>query len=104
MILYKFTTWTWQKNSNGFFAVEEVEVEEKTKIYVGGRRRILKEDIGVLKSGYGNEMYLLENNPEIYINAMIENYESSVDVLETRLAQAREKLSKWSELAERIKK
>lgn len=102
MILYKFSQWgTYNPNSNGLFSVEEIEAEEKTKIYVAKHRRISKEDIGVLKSSYGNEMYLLENNPEIYINAMIERCKHAVDVLELSLLQAREKLSKWSELAER---
>ena len=102
MIIYKFSTLgLYKPDSNGMFSVEKIEAEEKTKIYVANHSRILKDDIGVLKSGYGNEMYLLENKPEIYINAMIENYERSVDILELRLLQAREKLSKWSELAER---
>lgn len=102
MILYKFSTFgLFKPNSNGMFSVEKIEVEEKTKIYVAKHRRILKDDIGVLKNGFGDEMYLLENKPEIYINAMIEYCKNSVNNAERRLAYERENLSKWSALAER---
>lgn len=104
MILYKFTTWgTYKPDSNGMFSVEKIEAEEKTKIYVANHTRINKEDIGVLKTTYGNEMYLLENNPEIYINAMIERCKARVDTTEKRLAEEQKELSKWSAFAERIK-
>ena len=99
MILYKFSTW-WTKN-NELFSVQKIEVEEKTKIYIGKGCRVRKEDIGILTTHSGNEMYLLENDPETYINAMIKRYKSSVDIAENRLIEARARLSKWSELAER---
>lgn len=99
MIIYKFSTW-WTK-SNELFSVKKIEVEEKTKVYVGKGCRIRKEDIGVLTTHSGNEMFLLENNPETYINAMIKRCKSNVDISENRLAEARERLSKWSALAER---
>lgn len=99
MIIYKFSTW-WTK-PNELFSVKEIEVEEKTKVYIGKGCRIRKEDIGVITTHIGNEMYLLENDPATYINAMIKHCKSSVDIAEVKLIQAREKLSKWSALAER---
>lgn len=99
MILYKFSTW-WTGN-NELFSVKQIEVEEKTKIYIGKGCRVRKEDIGILTTHSGNEMYLLENDPETYINAMIKRCKSSVDIAEIRLADAQKKLSQWSALAER---
>ena len=100
MILYKFSTWLTKPNE--LFSVREIEVEEKAKTYIGKGCRVFKEDIGALLTNSGDEMILLENNPEIYINAMIERYKSRVDVAEIRLAQTRERLSKWSELKKRL--
>ena len=102
MILYEFSTW-WTKN-NELFSVKKIEVEEKTKIYIGKGCRVRKEDIGILSTRSGNKMYLLENDPETYINAMIKRCKSSVDIAEIHLADAQKRLSKWSALAERYKK
>lgn len=97
MIIYEFKL-SYIKNKP--FNVTEIEVEEKQKIYVGKYSRIRKDEIGKFSTSYGNKMYLLENNPEIYINAMIEFCKNGVKVAEARLADAQEKLSKWSALAE----
>lgn len=99
MTIYKFSTW-WTEN-NKLFSVKKIEVEEKTKVYIGKGCRIRKEDIGVLTTHSGNEMYLLENNPATYIDAMIKRCKSSVNIAENRLEEARARLSKWSALAER---
>lgn len=81
--------------------MEEIEVEEKQKIYVGKHTRIRKDDIGILQSSYGHRMYLLKNTPETYINAMIELCINSVRTAELRLEAARKSLSTWNALAER---
>lgn len=99
MIIYEFTTWRYRNDKP--FAVNEIEVEEKPKTYVGKGCRINKDDIGLLQSSFGNRMYLLENKPEIYINAMIARFESRVNVAEIRLADARKQLSEWNALAGR---
>ena len=99
MIIYEFSTWHYSNSLP--FAVKEIEVEEKPKTYIGKGSRINKDDIGVLQSSYGDRMYLLENKPEIYINAMIERWKNRVNIAEIRLADTRKQLSKWSALAER---
>lgn len=99
MVIYEFTTWSFSKKFNGFFSVSEIEVEEKPKSYIGKNCRINKSEIGILKSSFGNTMYLLENKPEIYINAMIEHYKKNVNRAETNLIEAQKKLTKWSDLA-----
>ena len=100
MIIYEFTTWTFRKDSfNGLFTVNEIEVEEKPKTYIGKNCRINKSEIGILSTSYGNRMYLLENKPEIYINAMINRRKMGVATAENRLAEAKEQLVKWEELA-----
>lgn len=99
MIIYEFTTWC--AGSGKHFAVNEIEVEEKQKIYVGKHCRINKSEIGILSSHYGNRMYLLENDPETYIKAMIERKERSVGVAIERLTEARKSLATWRSLAER---
>lgn len=98
MIIYEFSTWSYQSDKP--FAVKEIEVEEKPKTYIGKGCRINKDDIGLLQSSFGDKMYLLENKPEIYINAMIARCENRVNIAEIRLADARERLSKWNALAE----
>lgn len=98
MIIYEFTTWHY--SSDLPFGVKEIEVEEKPKTYIGKSCRINKDDIGILQSSL-DRMYLLENKPEIYINAMIARWESRVNIAELRLADTRKQLSKWSALAER---
>lgn len=100
MIIYEFSTLNLRNNGfNGFFGVREIEVVEKTKTYVGKDHRINKDAIGKLQDSCGSVMYLLENNSEIYINAIIECCRNSVYIAETRLSAARENLSKWSALA-----
>lgn len=99
MIIYKFSTWF--TNPAELFSVKEIEVEEKTKIYIGKGCRVKKDDIGRLTTSSGNEMFLLENNPATYINAMIERCKRSVNVAEMRLENERKTLAKWSALAER---
>lgn len=99
MIIYEFSTW-WAKQG-ALFSVKEIEVEEKPKTYIGAGCRINKDEIGLLQNSLGNRMYLLENKPEIYINAMIARFENRVNVAEIRLADAREQLSKLNALAER---
>lgn len=99
MIIYEFTTWC--ARSGKHFAVNEIEVEEKQKIYVGKHCRINKNEIGILSSHYGNRMYLLENDPETYIKAMIERKKQIVKAEESRLTEAKKKLAEWRSLAER---
>ena len=98
MIIYEFSTW-WAKHGE-LFSVKEIEVEEKTKTYIGKGCRINKGEIGLLQNSWGNRMYLLENKPEIYINAMIERCKNHVETAEKCLADAHKQLSKWSALAE----
>lgn len=99
MIIYEFTTWCTKQGE--LFSVKEIEVEEKPKTYVGKGCRINKDEIGLLQSSFGNRMYLLENKPEIYINAMIERCKKCVENEKIRFEHARESLSKWSALAGR---
>ena len=99
MIIYEFSTW-WCKKGE-LFSVTEIEVEEKPKTYIGKGCRLNKDDIGILQSSFGDRMYLLENKPEIYINAMIARWENRVNISEIRLADNRKQLSEWSALAER---
>lgn len=98
MIIFEFSTWRTKQGE--LFSVKEIEVEEKPKTYIGRDSRINKDEIGLLQSSWGNRMYLLENKPETFINAMIGRCKNSVDVAEKRLADARERLSKWNALAE----
>ena len=98
MIIYEFSTWHAKKGE--LFSAIEIEVEEKSKTYIGKGCRIRKDEIGLLQSSYGDRMYLLENKPEIYINAMIARWENRVNIAEIRLADTQKQLSKWSALAE----
>lgn len=96
MKIYEFTTWTFR--GDGLFTVNEIEVEEKPKSYIGKNCRILKDDIDKLNSRYGNRMYRLENNPKPYIDAMIEKYKHRVKRLEESLLSKKAKLEEWENL------
>lgn len=99
MIIYEFSTWF--ANGQGF-TVKEIEVEEKPKCYVGKHLRINKTEIDIISgSSYGHRMYRLDNDPKYYIEAMIQSCESSVQVMEARLAESKAKLEKWRAIAER---
>lgn len=96
MIVYEFTTC----GVNELFKVQEIEVEEKPKTYISRFSRIPKSSIGVLHNAYGNRMYLLENNPKIYIEAMITYKKGQIVRLEDRLSYEKDKLEEW-EMAQR---
>ena len=96
MIIYEFTTW----GVEALFKVQEIEVEEKPKTYVSRFARIPKNNIGHLHNAYGNRMYLLENNPKIYIEAMIDYKKRQIARLEDRLSYEKDKLEEW-EIAQR---
>lgn len=96
MIIYEFTTW----GTHALFKVQEIEVEEKPKTYVSILTRIPKNNIGVLHNAYGDRMYLLENNPKIYIEAMINYKKGQIARLEDRISCEKNNLEKW-EIAQR---
>jgi hypothetical protein len=98
MIIYEFTT-TGAKHGN-LFTVNTLQMTEKPHIYMGGGRRINKADIGVLFTNFGRKMYLLDDNPEPYISAMIEYCKNEVEKCEHRLRQAKSLLAKWKGGAE----
>lgn len=91
MKIYEFTTY----GINSLFRVDEIEVEEKPKTYVGRGIRIPKNNVGVFHNAYGNRMYLLENNPKIYIAAMITYKKAQIARLEDRLSYEKDKLEEW---------
>lgn len=96
MKLYKF-----RKSYITAFVVEEIEVEEKPKTYVGFRTKINKDEINKLSNRYGNEMYCLDNDPKRYIEAILEMSKKKVEALEKRLSEAKQEVEKWEALAER---
>lgn len=102
MIIYEFSTWGAWESDNGLFSVEEVEVEEKPKSYVGKGHRINKSDIGVVTNHYGNRMFSLDNNPNPYIEAMIERNRNIVQSLEKSLEIAKKELKAWETLQRKV--
>lgn len=102
MIIYKFTTWKWWGEKSPLFEVEEIEVEEKPKSYVNNKyhSRINKKEINELNTSYGYQMYCLDNNPETFINAVIENKTKKVERLEMELQNEKNALEKWKERGE----
>lgn len=93
MIIYEFTTWGTKPGE--LFTVNPLEMVEKPRIYMGGGKRINKDEIGVLNTNFGRRMYLLDDNPEPYISAMIAYCENKVKLYEMHLNQAKASLSKW---------
>ena len=96
MIIYEFSTWGTKRDE--LFSITEIEVEEKPKTYIGKHTRISKEDIGKLQSHFGDRMYLLNDNPKPYIEAITKRCEDKVNILEIRLAEAKKRLAFWEAL------
>lgn len=94
MKLYRF-----RKSYRTAFVVEEIEVEEKPKTYIGHHTRINKDEINKLSNHYGNEMYCLDNDPKQYIEAVLRMCKNQAEAIEKRLAEAKEEIKKWEALA-----
>ena len=95
MKIYEFSTWG---SYNELFKVEEIEVEEKPKSYVGKYNRILKTDIDRLQGHYGNRMYRLTNDSDFYISEVIKRIRERVEGMEKALKGEKERLSEWEAL------
>lgn len=67
--------------------VNPVEIEKETpKLYITKNcKRIPKDELYKLKGRVFLEMYCLEPNPEIYLNALIEKTESTIESVEKSL-------------------
>ena len=91
MKIYRFSSWF---AGNNLFAVEEIEVEEKQKSYVGKYTRILKRDINIL-TGSGNKMYCLEKDPKFYMNAVISKMTTNISMEEKILKNNKSTLEEW---------
>ena len=94
MIIYAFSTWG---DINKLFTITEIEVEEKSKTYIGKHTRINKSEINVLSSSYGNRMYRLDNNPAPYIEAIIKRKIENIERAEKRIINNKKELVKWLE-------
>ena len=95
MIIYEFSTWSGWNIDNGLFTMNEIEVEEKPKSYIGKHVRILKSDINKLDTLYGNRMYRLDNDAKSYIEAVIKRKKGKLESLEDRIKEAKAELEKW---------
>ena len=97
MIIYEFSTWGCWNNESPLFKVKEIEVEEKPKTYVNNKlhSRINKDDINKFVGRYGYKMYCLDNNPEIFINAVIESKTKRIENFERELQYEKNALEKW---------
>ena len=100
MIIYEFSTWFATKDKP--YTVKEIEVEEKTKIYMGRGTRINKDEIDKF-GGFGNRMYRLDNDPKPYIAAMIDRCKKNVEAKKLQLKSAETTLAEWEAEAERNK-
>ena len=102
MKLYKFSDWC---AGNKLFKVEEVEVEEKEKTYFvpSHRQRVRKDEINKFHDNYKHEMFCIENAPEIFIEAKINDKKAYINSLEERLKQEKEELEKWEKALKECK-
>ena len=98
MIIYEFSTWGAWKSENGMLSINEIEVEEKPKSYVGNRTRINKTDINILQKSYGNRMFRLDNNAQAYISAVIDTKKERITGLERSLNLEKAELTAWESL------
>lgn len=99
MIIYEFNNLFTKKGE--MYSITPIKVAEKEKTYMSADRRINKAEIDKLSTNHGCRMYRLDDNPEPYINALIEHYKNVVEISEGRLTRAKATLAKWVALAER---
>lgn len=92
MIIYEFNTLGAKHGE--LFSVTPLKMVEKPRIYMGGGRRINKDEIDTLN---GKRMYRLSDDPEPYISAMIEYYENEVKKYDMFLNRTKVLLKKWKE-------
>lgn len=98
MIIYEFSTWLTRDNE--MYAIKEIYVDEKAKIYTAKGVRINKDDIDKLQKGFGNKMYRLDNDAKPYIKAMIDRKRCKMEQAIEHLKQATADFNKWSDLKE----
>lgn len=99
MIIYKFSTWCTKRGE--LFSVKEIEVEERPKSFIGKNCRILKSEIDLISSSFGNRMYSLDPDPIPYIEAIMKRIQMRINHHETALEQEKNSLEKWAALLER---
>ncbi len=84
MKLYIFKVSTWSKPPK--LKTEEFEVNEKPKTYVCSGRRFNKEDIGHATGYEYNECMLLENNPSMACEILLQRKEKELEWAEEKVA------------------
>lgn len=99
MIIYEFSTWCTKMGD--LFSVKEIEVEERPKSFIGKNCRILKSEIDILSSSFGNRMYRLDPDPKPYIEAIMQRIKMRIYRHETALDQEKNKFEQWAALLER---
>lgn len=91
MILYKFG----YNGRNENFDVREIEVEEKDKCYVGGSIRVLKSELNKLTTY--DAMFCLENDPTIFIDALVQKTKKKFQYYLKRIENCKEELKKFDD-------
>ena len=86
MKLYKFGYNFWKNEVD----VREIEVTEKDKCYIGASVRALKSEINTL-SRY-NSMYCLENNPSVFLDALVKAKETALEFSIKEVERQKEEL------------
>lgn len=97
MTIYKFTSY-----SDASFDVRPIEVEERSKSYVTSDRfHINKSSINCLnKSTLLDEMYSTDNDPAVFLTAVIEKNKKHIEQLEKELNKTKATLEKWQNMLE----
>lgn len=89
MKVYEFTS---VKYGTPKLGLEEYEVEEKPKTYIFKNRRFNKEDIGKV-SGHGmSTVLLIENNPSLAAQLLIEQKQKEYKQIEEQLKRKDDEL------------
>ncbi len=101
MVIYKH-----EFNFKNEVTTNQIEVEEKTKIYVilkgdAWRSRISKNDIGKILGNFGVSMYTLTPDNTPFIKALIERTERDIESFKNRLEIAVARKTKLLKLLEK---
>lgn len=97
MKLYEFSINLWKNQID----VREIEVTKKNKCYIGAGVRVLKGEINTL-SRY-NSMYCLDNNPSIFLDALLRGKEIELEVTNRTVERRKKEIENIKKLQEECK-
>lgn len=96
MTIYKFSNYS--DHPDEPVITTEMEVTEHECSYTIKHTRILKSELYKLKGHGFKEMYCLENRPDIFIKAMINDINHDISELENEISGKKTQVDMWKKM------